>query len=381
MTDTIAAVEPEPVLTKREYYLISADSHVNEPPDLWTKRVPATFRDRAPRLERLEEGDGWVFEGVPDALPIGLSACAGQEPELRKAWVRFEDIRRGGWDPSARIEEINRAGVDAEVLYPSPRVLLAIVSTADPQLHLNLVRAYNDWLAEYVDYDLTRFRALPILPNWDRAEALAEIDRVGSRASTGGFLIGAFPGGTVVPQREDDAVFAVLAERSLAIHVHVGLSVTIPVVPKTNSLPAGTGSGRFAGAAEPLMQMILAGVFDRIPALRIVFAEVDCGWVPYFKEQIDDGYLRYRFRYDIRHFPSEYVRRHAFFTYVSDGYGIDNRHRIGVDRIMWSSDYPHGNSNYPDAWSPVKASMSGVDDDERDAILAGNAKAMYGFGA
>ena len=129
------------------------------------------------------------------------------------------------------------------------------------------------------------------------------------------------------------------------------------------------------------MQLILTGVFDRIPALRIVFAEVDCGWVPYFKEQVDDGFLRYRSRYHIADLPSEYIRRHAYFTYVTDGYGIDNRHRVGVERIMWSSDYPHGNSNYPDAWSPVQASMSGVADQEKAAILAGNAVALYRFGA
>jgi predicted TIM-barrel fold metal-dependent hydrolase len=380
LTDSDVAQARDRTPKGRRYHLISADSHVNEPPGLWTDRFPAGLMDRAPRLQRFEEGDGWVFEGVPDALPIGLSACAGQEPALRRAWVRFEDIRRGGWDPAARLEEIDRAGVDAEVLYPSPRVMLAMVGTPDPELHLAMVRAYNDWLAEYVEYDLSRFRALPILPNRGREDAIAEIERVGSRPSTGGFLIGAFPGATLVPQPEDDPIFATLAERGLALHVHVGLNLNVPTVPKGNSLPAGTGSGRYAGAAEPLMQLILAGVFDRIPDLRIVFAEVDCGWVPYFKEQIDDGFLRYRFRYDIARFPSEYVRRHAYFTYVTDGYGIDNRHRIGVDRIMWSSDYPHGNSNYPDAWSPVKASMSGVDETERDAILADNAKSLYGFG-
>jgi predicted TIM-barrel fold metal-dependent hydrolase len=379
MTSTIGGFSNSASPVQRRYHLISADSHVNEPPDLWISRFPVHLRERAPRLERLEAGDGWVFEGVPDALPIGLSACAGQEAELRQVWVRFEDIRPGGWNPAERVREIDRAAIDAEVLYPSPRLAAAIFATADPELHVALVRSYNDWLAEYTEYDLARFRALPILPNRGRQHALAEIDRVGGRSSTGGFIIGAFPGGTLSPEQEDDPVFSALAERSLALHVHVSLSLSVPVVAPTNSLPAGTGSHRFAGAAEPLMQMILTGVFDRIPGLQVVFAEVDCGWVPYFKEQIDDGFLRYRFRYEIPNLPSDYVREHAFFTYVTDGYGIDNRHRIGVDRIMWSSDYPHGNSNYPDAWSPVKASMSGVADDERTAILCGNAKQLYRF--
>src|SRR5262249_28593669 len=128
-----------------------------------------------------------------------------------------------------------------------------------------------------------------------------------------------------------------------------------------------------------LMDLIFTGVFDRFPDLQIVFAEVDCGWVPFVKEQMDDGFNRYRFRFDVAHLPSEYIERHASFTYVSDTYGIDNRHRIGVERILWSSDYPHGNSNYPDAWSPVQASMSGVPTDERHLILAGNATRLYRF--
>jgi uncharacterized protein len=293
--------------------------------------------------------------------------------------VRFEDIPAGGWDPAARVKEVNRSGVDAEVLYPSPRLFNALAAITDPGLHLAVVRAYNDWLDEFVSYDLTRFRALPILPNRGQDLAIAELDRVGDRPSTGGMLIGGFPGGTLTAQPEDDAVFARLAERRLALHVHVGLNLTPPVVRISNTLPAGSGSHRFAGAAEPLLQMILSGVFDRTPDLRVVFAEVDCGWVPYFKEQIDDGYLRYRFRYNIPNFPSYYVRKNAYFTYVTDGYGIDNRDRIGVERIMWSSDYPHGNSNYPDAWSPAKASMSGVSDEDRTAILSGNAADLYRF--
>src|ERR1051325_8449553 len=120
MTSTITPAEPASQGAARHYHLISADSHVNEPPGLWVDRFPRHLLDRAPRMERFEEGDGWVVEGVPYPLPLGLSACAGQDPELRRVWVRFEDIRKGGWDPASRIKEIDRAGIDAELLYPSP---------------------------------------------------------------------------------------------------------------------------------------------------------------------------------------------------------------------------------------------------------------------
>ena len=81
------------------YQLISADSHVNEPPDLWLDRVPAALRDRAPRIERFDEGDAWVIEGVRDPINFGMNACAGLAPEDMKGWVRFEDIRAGGYEP------------------------------------------------------------------------------------------------------------------------------------------------------------------------------------------------------------------------------------------------------------------------------------------
>ena len=364
----------------RIYHLISGDSHINEPPSLWIDRMPKHLRDRAPRMEHFDEGDAWIFEGVSGPLTFGLNACAGQDPRLRQPWVRLEDIRAGGYDPKARIEELDRSGVDAEVLYPTPRLSQAMYGTEDPELHLAMIRAYNDWLAEYADHDLSRFRAMPIIPNRGQDIALAEIARVADRPSTGGFLIGGYPGGTLQPQPEDDVVFAALVERDLSLNIHVALAVTMPYTAHPTALYAGNGSARVTSAADQLTHLIFSGVFDRFPTLKVVFAEVDCGWVPYVKEQLDDGFLRYRFRYNLPLLPSEYVERHAHFTYVSDAYAIANRDRIGVERILWSSDYPHGNANYPDTWPPVQASFNDVPRDERDLILSGNAIRLYGFG-
>jgi predicted TIM-barrel fold metal-dependent hydrolase len=361
----------------RKHHLISADSHVNEPADLWTSRVPSSLVERVPHVERFEQGDAWVIEGVPDPMPIGLNACAGQDPRLRQSWVRFDEIRSGGWDPAERIKEIEIAGVDAEVLYPTPRLAQALYGNTEPEMHLVLVRAYNDWIHEYASHDLHRFRALPILPNRGVDQALAEIARVGDRASTGGFVMGAYPGGTLQPRPEDDPVFAALEEHRLTLNVHVSLSNTLPTGAATTlALPA---AGRFNAATSHLIDLVFSGLFDRFPLLNLVFAEVDCGWLPYFKEQLDDGYYRYRFRFDLKKLPSEYIEQHVHCTWVTDTYGIDNRHRVGIDRMLWSSDYPHGNSNYPNAWSATQASMSGVPHDERELMLVGNATRLYRF--
>src|SRR5580698_10595004 len=115
----------------RDYRLISGDSHFNEPPDLWTSRVPAHLRDRVPTMKSFDEGDGWVIEGVAHPINFGMNACAGLDPIETKGWVRFEDIRKGGWDPATRIVEMDLDGVDAEALFATPRLSQAMAATDD----------------------------------------------------------------------------------------------------------------------------------------------------------------------------------------------------------------------------------------------------------
>ena len=144
-------------------------------------------------MERFEQGDAWIFEGVDAPIPFGLNACAGMDPAMHQAWVRWEDLRHGGWDPAARVEEIARDGVDAEVLYPTPRLAHVIFAQADPDYHTALIRAYNDWLANYCEYDTSRFRGMAMLPNRESPGVLAEIDCTAGRAGIGGYVIGGFP--------------------------------------------------------------------------------------------------------------------------------------------------------------------------------------------
>lgn len=360
------------------YRLISADSHVNEPPDLWTKRVPHALRDRAPRIERFEDGDAWVIEGVDDPITFGMNACAGLAPEEMKGWVRFEDLRRGGYDPSVRLEEMGRDGVDAEVLYPTPRLANAIVANPDPDYHLAMVSAYNDWLSEYVEYAPERFAGLAIVPNRGAEAAVEEIRRVQGRPGLRGFMMGCYPNGTLTPTDEDDRVWGLLQELGLPIHIHVALTQSMPSAHKAK-LP---GWGRIFDVGNRIVDMIFAGIFDRFPDFGVVIAEVDCGWLPYVKEQIDNNYERLepRSRFGLQALPSEYVERHFHFGYITDQVGLDLRHRIGVERILWSSDYPHISSDWPHSWRTIEAAFAEVPEDEKALILAGNAMRLYGFG-
>ena len=152
---------------REDYRLINADGHFVEPGDLFTTRVEKKFIDRVPRIEFIKEknGDGWIMDGVAEPIPFGMNACAGLPPEKQTAWCKFEEIRHGGYDPQARLDEMDADGVDAEVLYPTPRLSLAMFAQKDPELHLAMVRAWNDWMAEYVAYAPDRFAGLPIIPS------------------------------------------------------------------------------------------------------------------------------------------------------------------------------------------------------------------------
>src|SRR5438046_10351946 len=105
---------------RTRYRLISADSHVNEPGDLWTTRVPKQYVERVPRIESFEPGDAWVLEGVADPITFGMNACAGLPPDQMTSWKRFSDLRRGGYDPAARLEELDEGGGGPEVLCATP---------------------------------------------------------------------------------------------------------------------------------------------------------------------------------------------------------------------------------------------------------------------
>ncbi|HEX4016785.1 MAG TPA: amidohydrolase family protein [Frankiaceae bacterium] len=365
---------------RSRYRLISGDSHVNEPGDLWTARVPAALRDRAPRIQSFDEGDAWVIEGVSEPINFGMNACAGLDPEEMKGWSRFEEMRRGGWDPKVRLTEMARDGVDAEVLYPTPRLSNALVAHPDVEYHLAMIRAYNDWLSEYVETAPDRFAGLALLPNrGGPKEAVAEIERVLERPGMKGALIGCWPNGTLAISPDDDLVWEALSERHIPLNIHVSLTQSMPAAHRAK-LP---GYGRFFDAPNRMIEMVFDGVFDRFPELEVVFAEVDFGWVPYVKEQIDNNYQRLDpvSRFGLQRLPSEYINDHFHFTYITDTFGLRSREYVGAERILWSSDYPHISADYPYSWRTIQASMSGITPSERDLILHGNAERLYGFGS
>jgi len=380
MHDSIGAPLGEP-----GYRLIDADTHINEPPGLWTERVPAKFKDRAPHMKRFEQGDAWVLEGVKDPINFGSNASAGIPLPDRSAWVRWEDIRPGGYDPKARLLEMDADLVDAAVIYPTPRISHLVIANPDPEFHLAMVQAYNDWLSEYCEHDPSRLGGIMLVPNRGVADAVREIQRVADRPGIVGALIGCYPHGDLNLSEEDDPVWQEIAGRGMPLHIHVAL---VNEYPRDIYAPGAITEGlvmgylRFRDVPGRMLQFLEGGVFNRFPELTIVLAEVDAGWVPYVKEQVDNRVLRREYGAEMRkkRLPSSVIEEHFYYTYITDHFALRNRHAIGVERLMWSTDFPHGGSDWPNSVRTIHADFADVPGRERDLILAGNAHRLYRFG-
>ena len=364
----------------REYKLISADSHINEPPDLWRDRVPAQYRERVPRIDHFERGDAWVMEGALDEINFGTNCCAGLPAEQRSPWIRWEEVRAGGYDPKARIMEQDQDGVDAEILYPTPRVGNQVVwHVSDPDFHLACIRAYNDWLSEYASHDPERLWAVALMPNIGTDVAIEELHRSLALPGVRGIMLGQYPHGGELMAGEDDAFWAAVQEAGVPISIHVAFATAAQ---GDSSRMRLTGATRFYDAPVRIQQFIDSGVFDRFPELRLVFVEVDSSWTPYLREQLDDRFLRTApaSRAPIKRLPSEYFSDNILTTFITDPYAVPNRNYIGLTQMMWSSDYPHTGSDWPNSWKTINEYFDGVPEDEKHALLAGNALRLYRAG-
>jgi predicted TIM-barrel fold metal-dependent hydrolase len=365
--------------------LISADSHVVEPPDLWASAMFEKYGDRAPHQVRTAKGDAWAFPGTTP-FPFGLVQCGGLPPEDYRLWVRWEEVRKEAYQPAARLASQDRSGVRAEVLYPSPRIAIAIYTNdADPGYQMDCIAGYNDWLSEHCAGAPDRLLGLAMVPGVGLEPAMKEVQRAMKLPGIRGILLNRYPAGGLRLSPEDDPFFHCCARNRVPVHIHVGLAGSESGMPPQANDFAGafTGVYRFYDPPIRMSEMIYTRLLDRFPDLAIVWAEVDVGWVGYLMEQLDDRIVRQNpaERKALARRPSDYFRQNFYYTIVKDAYGIRNRDAVGAERIMWSSDFPHATCDYPDFASAIAKDFSGVPDDELYLMLAGNAARLYGLGA
>jgi len=371
-----------------KYRLLSADSHLEISPQRWTERVPTKYRDRAPRLVKLSNGgDGIIVEGRP-LYVVGL-AIAGKPYERHQLTGVTYSGSEGAGTPEQRIGEQQHDGIDGEILYTSASNLTFWRGIRNDEAYLAVVRAYNSFLAEeYCAVNRDRLVAMGAIPTQSVEAAVAELEYC-ANAGLKGVMLNAFPSGKSFPSPEDDRFYAAALDLNMPLTVHVGMQLPDGPLFRYDRDPGEVAFGgdpirvltRFAGTSGlNAVQLLLSGVFDRYPKLRIYWAETQMGWIPYFYEQLDDVYKRSKHWMD-RYFgfkplkcqPSEYIREHCYWGFIYDRIGLRLRYDIGVDRIMWGNDFPHSAGDWPNSKRVIEDIFAGVPDEEKQKILVDNA--------
>jgi predicted TIM-barrel fold metal-dependent hydrolase len=370
----------------RDYDLVSADSHVLEPPHLWTEYLPRRFHDRAPKV--VPDGDGgdaWQFgPGAPPA-PIGIYASAGRRhEEVRWTGVTFAAANQGNFAAEPRLREMDADGVDAEVLFGSARTLSHFFADPDPAFHLAGVEAYNTWLAEaFVRRAPDRLVGLGAMPALGVEASIREMERCRALGMRGVWL-NTLPSVGPAIRPDDDPFWDAAQALGMPVHFHVRVMRRVqrpqPKGVRGDTLWGLAGAGPQAMMTD-LPEIIASGVHDRFPRLTWVMVEAGAGWVPYLLEQLDDRWWRNRHWLParLRHPPSHYWRRSWRATFMVDAHAVRNRHLLGVDNVMWSSDYPHHGCDWPESRRVVDALFRDVPADERRRMCASNAARLYGL--
>ena len=211
-----------------DYPILDSDAHVNEPPDLWQERVPAKWKERAPRLVRVENGEIWHFDGGRETWPMGLTATAGQSYfQFAPMGQTYENMRPGSFDTEARLRDMDADGIYAQVLYPSVTLKGARIYSGERELQLACVRAYNEWIRGFCEGSGGRLVAQAIIPTTGVEDALAELD-FAMKNDHRGAVISSFPNGSLYPKDVDDAFWARADEAGFPIAVHIGSFLRTP---------------------------------------------------------------------------------------------------------------------------------------------------------
>jgi predicted TIM-barrel fold metal-dependent hydrolase len=368
---------------------ISVDDHVVEPADMFDGRMPAAYKDRAPKIVRTPIGDDvWVFEGT--TIPnIGLNAVAGRpKEEYGVDPTSFDEMRPGCYDVHERVKDMSAGGVLASMNFPSfpsfsGRLFL---TTADKGLAEAVVRAYNDWHIEsWCGAYPERFIPMAIPMLWDPELSAQEVRRVAAKGCRS-LTFTENPATLDLPSFHSDywdPLWRALVETESVLNIHLGssgkLAVTAPDAPMDVMITLQPMNICMAAA-----DLVWSRVFREFPTLHVALSEGGTGWIPYFLDRLDRTYEMHHL-WTGQNFgnqlPSEVFRDHFLTCFIADPVGLRLRDEIGVANMCWEMDYPHSDSSWPQAPEEFVSMCAkyGVPDDEMRAISHENAMRWYGF--
>ncbi len=368
------------------YRIISSDNHVFEPADLWSTRAEREFRDRSPRVVREEDGDWWYCD---NHRVIGMGAGAqtgmrfGQSDELTRT-TTFEHVRPGGYIPEEHAKDMDVDGVDVSIVYPTVGLLL--YSVPDSELLTSIFRTYNDWLAEFCNAIPDRLKGIASLNVDDVPSAVKELERCAKMGLAGGLITVYPPEGRGYHLPEYEPLWAASEDLEMPLGLHIATNRPGPGQEFGSGEQRDRVSSSFLANADhwirmSLADMVFSGVFERHPKLQIGSVEMELSWIPHFLDRVDYTYTqrvqqdRYRFKEAM--LPSDYLSRNVFYGFQEDGLGIKLRDIIGVDNLLWGSDYPHVESTFPRTQQILEEILTDCTEEEKAKIAGGNAAKIY----
>jgi predicted TIM-barrel fold metal-dependent hydrolase len=390
--------------------VISVDDHVVEPPHVWQRWLPAVLRDRGPRVERdtcetviapgagaaqyRRGGEGkaadfWVYEDVLRPIPQ-VMACVGSPKEmLTLEPITFDEIRPGCFEPTARLADMDVNRTERSLCFPTfPRFAGQLFTEAkDKDLALACVRAYNDWMVEEWCGDSGgRLIPLCLVPMWDPLLSADEVRRNAARGVTA-VAFTELPANLGLPSIHDadhhwDPFVAACDETGTVINMHIGSGSRM--VKTSADAPAGVTTALTSlNAYMAMADWLLSGMMARFTNVKIAFSESQVGWMPFLLERLDhlytDSYAWSDLDPVITEVPSSYVPGRVFGCFFDDMVGVDLRHRIGIEQLVFETDYPHQDSTWPDTPDLVAEIAERVSPAELEMLVRTNAIAMLGL--
>lgn len=347
--------------------VISVDSHVYIGHDKVRERLPRRVHD--------------AYDAAVRAHDEAMSELRGGQ-QFSMAIFRHEAATRAGYhDPVERLRDMDADGVDVEILYSELSAFRFFPLIGDEWR--TVAAAFNDALADFASIDPKRLLVSYQLPIQDVDFAITELERLADRGARSVHLPN-YPQEVGCADYHDaryDPLWARLAEMGIPVSQHLGIKESLYDVCRRDPTPQ---KGIFASLpammlAENLGFWIMTGLLERFPDLRVVMVEPGLTWVPFYLDQLEVA-VRAGFEFPgLKLSPTEYFRRQIFLTFVEDARGLRARDELGVENLMWSTDYPHPQCSWPDSLAVIDRQFAGVPADERDLIVGGNAARVYGL--
>ena len=383
---------------KIQDWVIDADTHITEPVDLWTSRLPAKFKDQAPHIVRHPETgiDTWRIGDSEAMLPVGYTAVAGWHEPFPAAPKNMDEVPKAAYDASARLEYMDRVGIWAMALYPNVGGFgsQAFLQLKDPELMLACVQAYNDFLLDWISPDPRRFIAIMATPFWDVEASVKEIERCAKLGHQGVLFSGApqSHGMPILANRHWDPLWAAAQACDLPVSFHIGAGTFDDGF--SSERMELTGAGRSNGViaislfldnGKQLVDLLFSGILPRFPELKVVSVESGIGFIPFILEACDYTFEYGNVRRDYPEFdlmPSEYFARQVYGCYIFEEYAPQKLlDKIGVDNVLFETDYPHPVCLYDNVREKIDAAMGDATPEVRHKVLFGNSAKLYNVDA